>query len=72
MLIAILFSFIFGCGIVYIILSPSKKIKDNELQELETLDLTVSDDVEKALEESKVNIRVIERYFYLKHKYKIN
>lgn len=67
----IILSLIFGGIIVYLYLNPTEKIQKNETRELETLDQGYGENIEKFLTYSKINASVIERYFYLKHKYNL-
>ena len=67
----IILSLIFGGIIVYIFLNPAEKIQKNETRELETLDQGYGENIERFLSESKIHSGVIERYFYLKHKYNL-
>lgn len=67
----IILSLIFGGLVVYFFLNPTEKIQKNETRELETLDQGYGDNIERFLSESNINSRVIERYFYLKHKYNL-
>jgi hypothetical protein len=62
---------IFGGLIVYLYLNPSEKIKANETRELETLESAYGDNIENFLSTSNINSTVVERYFYLKHKYNL-
>ncbi len=64
-------SIIIGIIITYVFLNPAEKIKTNELRELETLDSGYSESIERFLSESNINSAVVERYFYLKHKYNL-
>ena len=68
---AIIGSMIFAGILVYFFLNPSEKIKINEIRELETLDQGYGENIERFLSESKINSAVLERYFYLKHKYNL-
>jgi hypothetical protein len=56
---------------VYFFLNPSEKIERNETRELETLDHGYGENIERFLSESNINSAVVERYFYLKHKYNL-
>lgn len=67
----IILSLIFGGLIVYFFLNPSEKIQKNETRELETLDSAYGNNIERFLSESNINSTVVERYFYLKHKYNL-
>lgn len=67
----IIASLIFGGVIVYFFLNPSERIKTNETRELETLDSGYGHNIERFLSESNINPTVVERYFYLKHKYNL-
>jgi hypothetical protein len=64
-------SIILGMLLTYISLNPAEKIKTNETRELETLDSGYGDRIERFLSESNINSTVVERYFYLKHKYNL-
>ena len=68
---AIIGAILLGGFLVYYFLNPAEKIKENEIRELETLDLGHSEDIEKFLSTSNINLQVLERYFYLKHKYNL-
>lgn len=67
----IILSGIFGGILVYFFLNPAEKIKSNETRELETLDQGYGENIERFLSESNINSTVVERYFYLKHKYNL-
>ena len=62
---------IVGGLVVYYFLNPAEKIQKNETRELETLDQGYGENIERFLSESKINSAVVERYFYLKHKYNL-
>ncbi len=64
-------SIILGMLLTYVFLNPAEKIKTNETRELETLDSGYSESIERFLSESNINSTVVERYFYLKHKYNL-
>lgn len=68
---AIIGAILLGGLIVYFYLNPAEKIKANETRELETLDSAYGEKIESFLSESKINLTVVERYFYLKHKYNL-
>jgi hypothetical protein len=69
----IILSLIFGGLVVYFFLNPSEKIKENEITELESLDVGYGSDIERVLSENNFHnkIKMVERYFYLKHKYNL-
>jgi hypothetical protein len=64
-------SIILGMLLTYVFLNPAEKIKTNETRELETLDSGYGENIERFLSESNINSTVVERYFYLKHKYNL-
>jgi hypothetical protein len=68
---AIIGAIILGGFIVFFYLNPAEKIKENETRELETLDSAYGDKIESFLSTSNINSTVVERYFYLKHKYNL-
>lgn len=71
MVIAIILSVIFGGAVVYFFLNPDEKIKQNEQRELDTLDAGYGQEIENALSNANVDPTVVERYYYLKHKYNL-
>ncbi len=68
---AIILALILGGLLVYFYLNPAEKIKANETKELETLDSGYGDEIEKFILQSNIKSAVVERYFYLKHKYNL-
>jgi hypothetical protein len=68
---AIILSLVLGGLLVYFYLNPSDKIKANETRELENLDSGFGQSIENFISQSNVNPQVLERYFYLKHKYNL-
>jgi hypothetical protein len=65
----ILASLILGGLVVYVYLNPAKKIEATEKNELEALDAANGKEIDKIVTQSNLSSIVIERYFYLKHKY---
>lgn len=68
---AIILAVITGGLLVYFYLNPAEKIKANETKELETLDLGYGEKIENFISASNIQSAVVERYFYLKHKYNL-
>lgn len=67
----IIISVLLGMALTYAFLNPSERIQATETRELETLDSGYGTNIERFLSESNINSTVVERYFYLKHKYKL-
>lgn len=72
MVFGIIFALIVGGAIVYAFLNPNERIQTTEINELETLDAGYGKQVDEFIKSSNVNEKVIERYFYLKHKYNLS
>lgn len=68
---AIILALVAGGLVVYFYLNPSEKIKENEVRELETLDSGFGQNIENLISTNNIDSKVIERYFYLKHKYNL-
>jgi len=56
---------------VFFYLNPDEKIKLNETRELETLDSVYYEKIETLFSKGNIDSTMVERYFYLKHKYNL-
>jgi hypothetical protein len=67
----IILCLIVGGAVVYFFLNPAEKIKENEQRELDTLDAGYGTEIENAFSAGNIHSAVVERYYYLKHKYNL-